>query len=85
MTILKSHNMSEIAPTATPACLNVGMCASKTNRTVRILDRNKVFEDIFVQGEEMAQFLQELKQMSDLPIGEAIAVAAAPYIARKWC
>lgn len=84
---IASQTFSPIASGVKP--LNVGVCVSRTNRNVRIFDRNQVFEDILMQGEDMNQFLQELKQAHidkrDLPIGDVIASIAAPFVASKWC
>lgn len=81
-----SHDLREIAPSLIDpvARPNVGVRFSKAKNNVCIVDRDQVFEDILMQGEDMAHFLSELKQMADLPIGDAIAAAAAPFIASKW-
>ena len=68
---------------------NVGVKISKVNSQVLIQDRDRVFDDILMQGEEMQQFLEELKLasrvMPDLSIRDALVVVTAPYIAGKWC
>lgn len=67
---------------------NVGVTISKANRNVRIYDRDRVFQDILMQGEDMNNFLTELKSaqamMPDLPIKDALVVVTAPFIAGKW-
>lgn len=75
--------------THTHSIPNVGVKISKANNSVLIQDRDRVYDDILMQGEEMQQFLQELKSasrvMPDLPIRDALVVVTAPYIAGKWC
>lgn len=67
---------------------NVGVKISKSNRQVRIQDRDCVYEDILMQGEDMNKFLQELKDatraMPDLPIKDALVVVTATYVAENW-
>lgn len=81
-----SHDLREIAPSLIDPVTrpNVGVRFSKAKNNVCIVDRDQVLEDILMQGEDMVHFLSELKQMADLPIGDAIAAAAAPFIASKW-
>lgn len=70
-------------------CRNVSINISRTHKRVVIQDRNRQFDDVLMQGEEMAQFLSELKVFAkENPkalIQEALATAIEPYVAQKWC
>lgn len=91
----KSISSVTFAPTARRALThsrpipNVGVKISKANQSVLIQDRDRVHQDIVMQGKEMQQFIQELKDVSrampDVSIRDALAVVTAPYVAGKWC
>lgn len=88
---MKAQPVFPISPAATYArpVSNVGVTISKANRRVLIQDRDRVYSDILVEGEEMSQFLDELKtatrDMPNVPIGQALAAISAPYFVEKWC
>lgn len=67
---------------------NVGVTISKANRHVVIRDRDQVYEDILMQGEDMDKFLQELKHatqnMPNASIKDALVIVTAPYVGNKW-
>lgn len=66
----------------------VGVVISHARQEVRIRDLDCVYQDILIQGEDMQKFQDELrhatKMMPNVPIGDALFVVTAPFIAGRW-
>lgn len=77
-------------PPSGSACTvpNVGVTISRSNNNVRIRDLDQVYEDILVQGDEMAEFMSALKNatttMPTVPIKDALVIVTAPFVGNKW-
>lgn len=67
----------------------VSVKVSRSMETVCIRDVSGGFEDIFMQGDDAAQFIQELDDLidrapDDLAFEDAIKSLAAPYCETLW-
>lgn len=68
---------------------DVSVKVSRVRETVLIRDDKGEFEDIFMQGQDAAQFIAELddlieKAPEDLAFEDAIKCLAAPYCENIW-
>ena len=66
----------------------VGVVISHTHQRVRIRDLDHIHKDVLIQGDEMRKFQDDLREackiMPNIPIGDALYIVTAPFIAGRW-